>query len=423
MIARVGPFQARGRLTAPVSKSAAHRLLILAALCGRECAVLFDGTNADIDATLGCLKALGAEYDLTGRGVFFRPRRTAPGLPLLDCGESGSTLRFLLPAAAALGGASFTGRGRLPDRPLDSLLSAMEAHGARFSGRRLPLTVRGPLTGGEFVLPGDISSQYLTGLMLAAPLTERDTVIRLTTPLQSAAYVDMTLDALRVFGVRAEKENGGFRIPGGQRLCPPREPISVEGDWSGAAFPLCLGALGGDVTVDGLNPHSLQGDRRIADLLEEAGAEVLRDGNAVRVRAPESALRALDTDVSAIPDLVPVLAAVLMHAEGVSRLTNAGRLRLKESDRLETVRAMVAALGGRAAVREDDLIIDGSPLCPGGTAHGAGDHRIVMAAAVAAAACRGPCEVTDCEAVDKSYPAFPSHYQTLGGIWNVIHVR
>ena len=423
MIAHVGPFRPRGRLTAPVSKSAAHRLLILAALCGRECAVLFDGTNADIDATLCCLKALGADFDLTGRGVFFRPRRPAAGLPLLDCGESGSTLRFLLPAAAALGGARFTGRGRLPERPLDSLLEAMEAHGARFSGRRLPLTVHGPVTGGEFALPGDVSSQYLTGLMLAAPLSGEDTVIRLTSPLQSAAYVDMTLDALRVFGVRSEREPGVFRIPGGQRLCPPPEPISVEGDWSGAAFPLCLGALGGDVTVDGLSPHSLQGDRRIADLLEEMGANVSRDGSAVRVRAPEGGLRALDADVSAIPDLVPVLAAVLMHAQGVSRLSNAGRLRLKESDRLETVRAMVCALGGRAGVREDCLIIEGLPLCAGGTVNGAGDHRVVMAAAVAAAACRGPSGLTDYEAVEKSYPAFPSHYQTLGGIWNVIHVR
>ncbi len=421
MIAQVRPFQALGSLPSPVSKSAAHRVLILAALCGKACTVRFDGTNDDIDATLRCLAALGAVFERTPEGVSFRPA-VFPGVnPELDCGESGSTLRFLLPVASALGGARFCGRGRLPERPLEDLVSAMEAHGVRFEGRRLPLTVSGRLSGGEFLLPGNVSSQYLTGLLLAAPLMKEDTVIRLSSPLQSAAYVDMTLEALESFGVRTEKGPCLFRVPGGQGLRPPESCLKVEGDWSGAAFPLCLGALGGDVEVSGLSLKSLQGDRRIADLLALMGARVQRGEKGLRVRG--GALHALETDVSAIPDLVPVLAAVLMHAQGVSRLYNAGRLRLKESDRLETVRAMVVSLGGSARIEDDSLIITGTARCPGGRVSGAGDHRIVMAAAVAAAACAGPTYISDCEAVAKSYPAFPSDYQTLGGMWNVLDVR
>ena len=421
MTVDVSPFRARGALPSPVSKSAAHRVLILAALSGGECAVRFDGTNDDIDATLGCLAALGAVFERTCEGVAFQRAAFPAPSPELDCGESGSTLRFLLPVAAALGGGAFRGRGRLPERPLDDLLDVLSAHGAVFTGRRLPFKVSGPLRGGEFSLPGHVSSQYLTGLLLASPLMEEDTVIRLTSPLQSAAYVDMTLEALRLFGVRAGKGPSLYRVPGGQRLRPSRGPLCVEGDWSGAAFPLALGALGGDVSVRGLSKESLQGDRAMAGLLSDMGASVRWEGDVLRVRGGD--LTALDADVSAIPDLVPPLAAVLMHARGVSRLYNAGRLRLKESDRLETVRSMVVSLGGCARIEDDSLVITGKPHCPGGTVSGAGDHRIVMAAAVAAAACDGPSRITDPEAVRKSYPAFPSHYQTLGGIWNVLNVR
>ncbi len=418
MHARLAPFTARGTVDAPASKSAAHRILILAALCPETCRVILDSVNDDILATLSCLSALGCAWT-EKEGVYTLPPITKPaGTPLLDCGESGSTLRFLLPAALALGGAEVTGRGRLPLRPMDDLLDALEKEGAAFSSRRLPITAGGKFDGGTFLLPGNVSSQYLTGLLLASPLAPRDTLIRLTTPLESAAYVDMTLDALALFGIRAERGRDFFRVEGGRRLCAPPEPICVEGDWSGAAFPLCLGALGGDVTVRGLKADSRQGDRAILDILSRMGARTSMDGDSARAAGGE--LHGVDADVSGIPDMVPALAAVMMHARGVSRLNNAARLRLKESDRLMTVCAMVNALGGSAQTLEDSLIIRGRADAPGGRADGAGDHRIVMAAAVAAAACRGESSVSDPGALNKSYPAFPEHIRRLGGIFDVI---
>ena len=423
MYAVLKPFRARGCVDAPGSKSAAHRLLILAALGDRPCRLLLDSVNEDILATLSCLKALGCEWTREGETFTVFPIRERAPAPKLDCGESGSTLRFLLPVVLGLGGAEMTGRGRLPLRPMDELLRALEKEGAVFSQRRLPLKASGSFDGGEFTLPGNVSSQYLTGLMLASPLARRDTVIRLTTPLESAAYVDMTLDALALFGVRCERGADFFRVPGGQRPKTPEEPVRVEGDWSGAAFPLCLGALGGDVRVRHLDSASRQGDRAILGILKEMGAdaEITEDG--ARVRAGAGTLRAADADVAGIPDLVPPLAAVMMHARGTSRLYNASRLRLKESDRLKTTRDMVNALGGDAEIRDDTLVIRGREHIPGGRADGAGDHRIVMAAAVAASSCEGESGVSDPGALNKSYPSFPDHIRLLGGTFDVFDVR
>ncbi len=421
MPARMTPFGARGCVDAPVSKSAAHRILILAALCGAPVRVSLDSVNDDILATLSCLRALGCSWREEDGVFILPPIRRGEGLPRLDCMESGSTLRFLLPAAVALGGAEMTGRGRLPGRPMEDLLRALEKEGAVFSARSLPLRAGGKFDGGDFSLPGNVSSQYLTGLMLASPLGRRDTVIRLTTPLESAAYVDMTLDALTLFGIRYEREKDLFRIPGGQRPKAPAGTVPVEGDWSGAAFPLCLGALTGDVTVRGLKADSRQGDRAVMDILRAMGAET--QTGAGFARAAAAPLHGVEWDVSGIPDLVPVLAAVMMHARGTSRLYNASRLRLKESDRLKTVCGMVNALGGEAVISEDSLIVRGREGIPGGNADGAGDHRIVMAAAVAAAACRGESTVSGPEALNKSYPAFPDHIRALGGIFDVIDHR
>ena len=442
MRARLTPFRARGAVDAPASKSAAHRLLILAALCPEECRVYLpqgagaekdgpsrvsgagDGikangaVNDDIRATLSCLYALGCAW--TGEnGVYtLPPIAKSAGTPVLDCGESGSTLRFLLPVALALGGAELMGRGRLPQRPMDDLLDALEKEGAVFSARRLPIKAGGRFGGGEFLLPGNVSSQYLTGLLLAARLAAEDTLIRLTTPLESAAYVDMTLDALELFGIRVKRGGDYFLVPGSQRLTAPEGGVRVEGDWSGAAFPLCLGALGGDVTVRGLKADSRQGDRAILGILSEMGAVTEMDGH--RARAAGGDLHGTDVDVSGIPDMVPALAAVMMHARGESRLFNAARLRLKESDRLATVCAMVNALGGDARIGDDCLIIRGRDAIPGGCADGAADHRIVMAAAVAASACTGESSVSDPGALNKSYPAFPDDIRRLGGIFDVV---
>ena len=421
MKAMISPFRAEGSLPAQPSKSAAHRLLICAALADRETEIGLSAWNADMEATAACLTALGAGFEKAGESVRVRPiREKAAGLPLLDCGESGSTLRFLLPVAAALSGAAFEGRGRLPERPLSDLTEQLAAHGVSVSGDRLPLTVSGGLSGGRYSLPGNVSSQYFTGLMLAAPLAGEMTV-GIRGRLESAAYIAMTREAMAAFRVETAMTDGEITVPGGQRYRSPGR-LAAEGDWSGAAFPLALGALSGPVTVRGLRMDSAQGDRRIVPLLERMGAKVSAQGGSVTVLRADR-LSALTEDVSGIPDMVPVLAALLMHAEGTSVLSGAGRLRLKESDRLESVCAMVNALGGRAETENDSLIIRGRGSCPGGRVNGFGDHRIVMAAAVGASRCLGPSEIGDAEAVRKSYPSFWDDLKALGGGIDVVGIR
>ena len=418
MNVRIAPFSAKGSLSVPSSKSELHRLLIAAALADGETEIRCRAVSADVLATVRCLRALGAGIDQGPDGMRVRPVKgeCRKKTPVLDCGESGSTLRFLLPLAAVLGGADFQGRGRLPERPLTDLASAMEAHGARFSASRLPLTVRGPMVGGFFSMPGNVSSQYITGLMLAAPLLG-ETEIRIPGELQSADYVRMTADSMAVFGVMTEFDGNRICIPGGQRYHSPGS-AAAGGDWSGAAFPLCLGALGGPVHVTNLDVSSAQGDKRILDILRQAGAVVDEKSGG----CSQGTLHGLRLDVSGIPDMVPALAALLMHADGQTVFERAGRLRLKESDRLATTCAMVNALGGCAYVEDESLVIEGRSGCTGGRVDGAGDHRIVMAALVGASACTGTSEIMGAEAVAKSWPGFFEDIGTLGGRTDVVDI-
>lgn len=425
MNVRITPRPLTGCVRAIASKSDAHRALICAAIA-RHCSTAgenetgafaalcarFERSEAgfesseDILATIGCLKALlGAQ---------------APAAPCLDCGESGSTLRFLLPVAAAVAGeASFTGRGRLPERPLGELRTVMEAHGCRFSAPSLPFTVSGRLGGGRYALPGNVSSQYITGLLLALPLAPAGSRIVLTSPLESAAYVEMTLAALARFGVRVDKTEDGFVIAGGQRYGEP-EALAVEGDWSNAAFFLTAGMLGGDVTVTGLDVGSAQADRAIRRLLAAFGADTaLKAGEARAARGTET-IRPQRIDVSAFPDLFPILAVAACGGMGDTVLENAARLRLKESDRITSTAQMISALGGSVSERADALILHGRGRLLGGTVESCGDHRIAMAAAAASVLCTEPVVVRGAEAVRKSYPRFFEDFQQLGGIADVI---
>lgn len=386
-----------GTIAAPPSKSAAHRMLIAAALAGAdEDAVTIPGTpSEDITATRNCLKALLAKGD-----------NDTPAL--LDCGESGSTLRFLVPVAAALGRkATFVGHGRLPGRPMCALTDTMSQHGAIFSAHSLPFTLEGALEAGEYRLSGNISSQYLTGLLFALPLLKAPSRILLTTPLESAGYIDLTLQVLQRFGITIQRQGQEFLVPGGLHYrLPAPPPLAVEGDWSNGAFPLCAGALAGNgVTVEGLLADSCQGDRAIAKLLADFGAKVESTEDCCRV-AP-GALHAQTIDVRPIPDLVPVLAVVAALAQGTTRFINGQRLRLKESDRLESTCRLINALGGKAAVLPDDVLeVTGVSNLTGGEVDSAGDHRIVMAAAVAAVRCQNPVVIHGANAVDKSWPDF-----------------
>lgn len=360
----------------------------LAGAAPDEAVALPAALSEDLAATLRCLKALSSEQ------------------PRCDCGESGSTARFLLPVAAALGkNAAFTGAGRLPLRPMDELVDAMSAHGVNFSSRRLPLELSGQLKPGCCELSGALSSQYLTGLLFALPLLKSASSIRLTAPLVSSGYVALTLEVLRQFGIRIEKNRDEFVVPAPQDYRLPETPLSPEGDWSNAAFLLTAGALAGDgITVIGLNPDSAQGDKAVTSWLQVMGAEVHPNANGCTIRpAP---LKGAVIDVSQIPDLVPVLAVAASVAEGTTRFVNAGRLRLKESDRLTMTAALIRSLGGNAAVEGDCLAVTGVPQLSGGEVDAAGDHRLAMAAAVAAVRSAAPVVIRGAECVRKSWPDF-----------------
>ena len=408
---RPGPL--RGRVEIPASKSVAHRAMIAAALADRSTEIVLNAVNDDLTATAACLNALGAACERTDFGYRIVPvaqEKNACGaaenasgatdlceiasFPTLDCGESGSTLRVLLPVAAALGReARFVGHGRLPERPHDVLLDAMAEHGAAADARRLPLQLHGRLRGGTFALPGNVSSQYITGLLLALPLCTGDSVIHLTTRLESAPYVDLTLRALADFGIRSEVLPDGWRIPGGQRYHSPGRVV-VEGDWSGAAFWLAANALGSRVECGNLDEASAQGDRAIRPLLNRLGSEI---------------------DVSECPDLLPALAVAAAGFPGRTALVGAARLRLKESDRLASVAALLRALGCAVDEGAESLTIHGGAPLTGGTVDGCGDHRIVMAAAVAATAASSPVTILGAQAVAKSYPDFFRDFEALGG--------
>lgn len=402
----LSPVPLHGALSAMPSKSAAHRLLLASGLSALPSLLHFRGSlSEDILATMRCLSALGTSVKhISGDSLLVEPKVTKP-TGEFDCGESGSTLRFMLPVAAALGQgkARFTGKGRLPQRPLGDLCAVLAEHGCTLSGSAVPLTLSGRLTGGEFVLPGNVSSQYITGLLFALPLTEQGGRIILSTELQSAAYVEMTLRTLRAFGIQVETLADGWRLAGRQSYVSPVE-VPVEGDWSNAAAFLCAGALQGPVAVLGLDNQSAQGDRRIVDILRGFGAEVSVHPGKVEVRRGQ--LRGQIIDMAEIPDLLPVLAAFAAAVPGRTVLCHAERVRLKECDRVSAMATMLRATGCVVEERPDGLVIDG-----GGSLHGAAvdvcnDHRLVMAASLLTTIVGEPLTITEAGAVAKSYPEF-----------------
>ncbi len=417
MIAMLSPAKLSGTIPAIASKSDAHRLLILAALCRGETRLLLEQRSADIDATIACLCALGATITLLPDGVLVHGIERVNENPLLDCGESGSTFRFLLPVAAALcEHARFTGSGRLPERPIGELMQVLQAHGVAFSAERLPFETAGKLTGGHFSLPGNVSSQYLTGLLLALPLMQAQSTVSLTTRLESAAYVDITLHALKRFGVQVETQNGSYFVSGKQAIQSPGT-LRVDGDWSNAAFFLAAGALGNPITMTGLHLDSPQGDKAILNALRRFGARVETTADTITVSPAKRS--GCTIDVGETPDLLPILAVLGACVAGETCLINAARLRLKESDRLASVFAMLRALGGRVEELPDALVITGGELA-GGTVDSCRDHRIAMSAAIASICCAKQVTILVADAVKKSYPAFYDDFNRLGGHADVV---
>ncbi|MBQ8334494.1 MAG: 3-phosphoshikimate 1-carboxyvinyltransferase [Clostridia bacterium] len=403
----------RGTVIAPPSKSHAHRLLICAALADRPCRIRCDRTNDDIDATVRCLTALGAEITYND-GIFtVNPIQTPVNGASLDCGESGSTLRFMLPVTAALGvDADFVLHGRLPDRPLSPLYEIMQEHGVTLSPQGSnPFHISGRLTGGNFTFDGGVSSQFTTGLLLALPLTGENSVIRLTGKVESRPYIDLTLATVRQFGVNVVDGGAEFTIPESRFTAPDRD-VTVEGDWSSAAFMLCIGALSEEgVTVTSLNPDTAQGDSAVFDILAAFGADCSRDGDRYTVK--KNVLRAATIDAAEIPDLIPVLSVIAAASEGTTVIRNCGRLRLKESDRMETIRSTLTSLGGDCTLDGDTIIIKGRKTLTGGTVSSFGDHRIAMSAAAASLICENPVTIEGAECSAKSYPTFFAELEKL----------
>ena len=365
------PGARTGRVRIPASKSQAHRLLICAALGEEKTEVVCDGISADIAATAKCLSALGAKIEEMETGFLVSPIKKVPeGRCDLYCGESGSTLRFLLPVAGALGAqAVFHREGRLPQRPLAPLDSVLKEHGMTLREDGDLLYCSGQLIGGNYTIAGNVSSQYISGLLMALPLLIRDSLLMVSGPLESAAYVAMTEDALQLSKLTIPKMGAMWAIPGQQRCHLPKRTV-VEGDWSNTAFFLCMGALSKEgVTVEGLNLQSSQGDRGVLDVLRRFGAEVTEHGDAVTVR--RGALHGVMIDAAPIPDLIPVLSVVASVAEGETRVENAYRLRLKESDRLKSTANLLRALGGQVEEKEDGLVITGVPALHGGSGRNA----------------------------------------------------
>ena len=404
-----------GRVRIPASKSQAHRLLICAALGEKPTEVVCDGVSADIAATVGCLNALGAKIVETETGFLVSPIEKVPdGRCDLYCGESGSTLRFLLPLCGALGAqAVFHREGRLPQRPLAPLDGVLAAHGMTLAEDGGLLLCSGRLQAGDYAIAGNVSSQYISGLLMALPRVGADSTLTVTGSLESAAYVAMTEDALRLSGIGFSKTGSTYAIPGGQKFRLPERTV-VEGDWSNAAFFLCMGALSKEgVTVEGLNLQSSQGDRAVLDILRRFGAAVMEHGGAVTVR--RGALRGVTIDASPIPDLIPVLSVVASAAEGETRVENAGRLRLKESDRLRSTANLLRALSGSVEEKADGLVIAGVPALRGGSVETQNDHRLAMSAAVAACAAADDITVDNDSCVAKSYPRFWEDFGSLKG--------
>ena len=377
----IQPSKLRGTVTAIPSKSQAHRYLICAAFADRPTTLICPDTNRDIEATADCLRALGADIRRTADGYTVCPICAIPQTAALNCCESGSTLRFMLPIVGALGvDAAFQMEGRLPSRPLSPLWEEMERMGCILS-RPTESTIRcrGQLQPGDYTIDGGVSSQFITGLLFALSLISGESQLNITGKVESRPYIEMTKQAMALFHAPE------YRSPG---------TVTVEGDWSNGAFWLAAKALGCDLEVMNLSPDSPQGDRAAAELLPKLE-------------------QSITIDASNIPDLVPIL-AVTAGAKKGAVFTNIQRLRIKESDRVASTVAMITALGGKAEATEASLIIHGTGYT-GGTVDACNDHRIAMAAAIAATVCTQTVTVLGAEAVNKSYPRFWEEYRRLGG--------
>ena len=406
MIVTIEKSQLNGEIGAIPSKSYAHRILIAGGLCETETKINDLYPSQDVLATIQSMSALGATYKsckMSNKGFL----KSAT----LMVGESGSTLRFLIPIVSAIGGEfTFNCKGRLAERTNEELTRVLAKKGVVVENDVDKITVCGQLQSGKFEIRGDVSSQYISGLLMALPLVEGSSEIVLTTPLSSSGYVDITLDILSKFGIVIENTDTGYTIKGGQKYVSCGE-ISVEGDWSSSGFFLTYGVISGGITMYGLNNNSRQGDKQIIDILQQMGGkfEFVDDD----IICHKSELKAISVDVDNFPDAVPILAIAMATASGKSILKNVARLKIKESDRVATVVEMLGNMGITAKEVDNSIEIIGGKL-KFGKVNSHNDHRIAMASAIAGLVGEGV-EITNGEAVGKSYPSFFEDVVDLGG--------
>ena len=419
MVVRLDLKNMKGTVDAIASKSDAHRTLIAAALSDKKTKLMLNSTSDDIRATSDCLKSAGAVIDEDGTNLIVTPV-SKTDKAIFNCHESGSTIRFMIPVAAALGIDSvFTGSGRLPERPQTPLLKALSEHGVNVSDDgEFPIRISGQLESGVFTLPGNISSQFVTGLLFALPLLDGDSEIRLIPPVESRPYINMTISTLKKFGIEVCENGDSYFVKGNQKYISPEE-IVIDGDWSNGAFFAAFGAIS-DITVNGLFADSIQGDKAIADIVKMMGADVTMNDSSLIVS--KNQLHGLDIDVRNIPDLVPVIATLAVFAQGTTTIYNAERLRIKESDRLATVSEIIRLAGGDVTENHGGLVIKGGKkLNDSFTINAYNDHRLVMAAAMLAS--HSVVTVENAQTVSKSYPLFFEDLTKLGGICDVINDR
>ena len=424
---KILPTKLQGTVVAPSSKSMGHREIICAGLAAGTSIIDNISMSKDIEATMRCLKAINVAVDeipsmIEGRKAL---QISGTGHPLaaadsVDCGESGSTLRFFLPLGANLNcPLTFTGHGKLVSRPLQAYYDIFDEKSIQYfnDNGNLPVTVNGRLTPGTYKLPGDVSSQFVSGLLFALPMLNADSVIEITSPLESSAYVDMTINCLAKFGIQIENEGGMHRrylVKGKQHY--QAQDSQVEGDWSQAAFWTVGGSLGTSITCEGVNVNSLQGDQAVVGIMERMGAAIKQDANSITVNG--GATKATMIDAANCPDIIPVLTVLAAVSEGTTKIINAGRLRIKECDRLAAMTSELNKMGAAITEESEGLTIIGKPegLKGGVTVDAWNDHRIAMSLAIAAQKCREPIILTGAESVAKSYPTFWEDYKSVGGL-------
>ena len=410
---KINPKPLSGTLDVIASKSLSHRYLIAAGLA--------DGTSEiknvlqanDLDATKDALRAFCVTFD--GNRVIGGKRLIAE--KTVQVKESGSTLRFMIPIYL-LDNHEITieGEGRLSQRPLKAYEDIFASKKVVFEhpkNQSLPLTLKGKIKGGHYPIPGDVSSQFISGLLFALPLRREDSVIELTTPLQSSGYVDLTLDVLKQFGIHILKVDQYYYIKGSQRYQP--QQAVIEGDYSQAAFWIVAGLFGHDpITLHHLNPKSLQGDKAIVDIVKQMGGKIEQDDEKLTIYPSET--KGIDIDLQDIPDLGPILMVLAARSKGQTVIKNCERLRLKESDRLAAMVDILTKLGVNISTKEHTVTILGQPSFKGhlilDSYH---DHRIAMAIAIASILADGPITILDASSVEKSYPTFFSDFKKLGG--------